>query len=78
MTGISRITALAIQHNPDLTICAALDEASNKWLGFLHIIDAKERPRIILSTEPQFDSEASAKQYLNEIVDSVKKSDIFV
>ena len=69
--GISLLTALAIKNNPDIYVEAGKGK-NGKWAGFISCIDAKERPRLLVSTEPIYKNSKLAQQAMNDVIADIK------
>jgi hypothetical protein len=72
MDGVSRITAWAIRENPDVTTHAGQHIKNKKWAGFVECIDARDIPRILISTEPIFDTDVEAKAAVDKVVAEIR------
>lgn len=72
MSGISRITAYAIQNNPELTITTGKEKPEDTWTVFLWCIDAQGRLRPLLDLKTQTMKENEAHKAMIDLVDEVK------
>jgi len=68
--GISRLTASAIFHNE--TTHVLYGEINGKFAGSIWCIDAKERPRFLLSSEPIYDTAEKATEAMQSVIDEIR------
>lgn len=80
---ISRLTAMLIQNN-EVEVCGGgpakfnseHPEWQGKYAGFVMMMDRSPsgccRPRMLLSTDPIYETEQAAQQAMKEVVDTIR------
>lgn len=74
---VSRLTLYHIQETPDEHLEIRAGESTEEPGKFGSILwgkDGQGRPRMLLSTKPEFDSSEAAKEYMEDILNQCRKA----
>ncbi len=70
---ISRFTAIGIYHNESTK--ASSYEKESKFGGMISCIDTKDRPRLLITTEPIYTTAIEAKDVMQGIIDTIRNGE---
>lgn len=71
--AISKITALELysNHPDDISTGAVKDIDSKKWAGYIYLLRDGEIHKVMLSTDPLFDTQQEAVSYMDDCRDRI-------
>lgn len=71
-TQLNRHTLAALQGNETAQTFGA-QEGAGKYYGGIYVIDAKDRPRLMVTTSPAYNTEAEAIAVVTSLLEEVSK-----
>lgn len=69
--SVSRMTAAAIHHNPDVRVDAGQGKCG-KYAGYISVLTAKGDWRLLLSTPFDYESVEEAEKAMQDVVTEIK------